>query len=235
MDDNLGQSEKEILEFRKKKLQKIKDLNINPYPSKSKRDHTAKEIHDQKEALIKSNKKITVAGRLMSVRGHGKLSFIDLMDQSGKIQAALKADVLGKKWELVDLIDAGDFIEITGPVFVTKAGETTVMAEDLIILTKSLNALPDQWYGIQDEEMRYRKRYLDFVLTPELRELFVKKAKFWETIRQFMISKDFLEVETPVLENTAGGADANPFVTHHDYLDIDVYLRISMGSSGKNG
>jgi len=229
MDDNLGLSEKEIMEFRKKKLQKLKELNLNPYPSKSKRDHTALSIHEEKDKLIESQVKVTVAGRLMSVRGHGKLSFIDIMDQTGKIQAALKADVMNKKFELVDLIDAGDFIEVTGPVFITKAGETTVMAEDLVVLSKSLMALPDQWYGIQDEEMRYRKRYLDFVLNPDLRELFVKKAKFWETIRMFMIDKGFLEVETPALENTAGGADANPFVTHHDYLDIDVFLRISMG------
>jgi lysyl-tRNA synthetase class 2 len=229
MDDNLGLSEKEIMEFRKKKLQKLKELNLNPYPSKSKRDHTALSIHEEKDKLIESQVKVTVAGRLMSVRGHGKLSFIDIMDQTGKIQAALKADVMNKKFELVDLIDAGDFIEVTGPVFITKAGETTVMAEDLVVLSKSLMALPDQWYGIQDEEMRYRKRYLDFVLNPDLGELFVKKAKFWETIRMFMIDKGFLEVETPALENTAGGADANPFVTHHDYLDIDVFLRISMG------
>jgi len=229
MDEHLGMSEKDIIEFRKKKLLKIKEKKLNPYPSKSHKDHTCEEILLEQKSLLINEKKVTVAGRIMAMRGHGKLVFADVMDQSGKIQIALKEDILDKNFDLVELIDAGDFVEVTGPLFVTKMGETTVKVEKLRVLTKSLRPLPDKWHGIQDEEMRYRKRYLDILLNPEFRELFVKKAKFWQTIRDFMLERGFLEVETPVLENTCGGADANPFVTHHDYLDIDVYLRISMG------
>ncbi|MFA5197143.1 MAG: lysine--tRNA ligase [Patescibacteria group bacterium] len=229
MDEHLGMSEKEIIEFRKKKLDKIRAKKLNPYPSKSNKDHTCSSVLAEQKPLVNDEKKITIAGRLMAMRGHGKLVFADLVDQTGKVQIALKEDILGKDFDLVELIDAGDFVEVTGPLFVTKMGETTVKVEKVKILTKSLRPLPDKWHGIQDEEMRYRKRYLDILLNPDLRELFIKKAKFWQTIRNFMIGKGFLEVETPVLENTCGGADANPFVTHHDYLDIDVYLRISMG------
>jgi len=229
MDEHLGLSEKEIIEFRKKKLDKIKAKKINPYPSKSERDHTCADVLDNQKTLIQKETNVIVAGRLMAMRGHGKLVFADLVDQTGKIQVALKEDILGKEFEIVELVDAGDFIEVSGPLFITKMGETTVKVEKLKILTKALRPLPDIWHGIQDEEKRYRNRYLDILLNPDLKDLFVKKAKFWQTIRDFMIEKGFLEVETPVLENTCGGADANPFVTHHDYLDIDVYLRISMG------
>ncbi len=223
MDENLGVSEKEIIEFRKKKLEKIKAKKLNPFPSKSDKDYTCLEALNDQKNLLKNEKKITLGGRIMALRGHGKLVFADIVDQTGKVQAAFKEDILGKDFELVELVD------VTGPLFITKMGETTVKVEKLKVLAKALRPLPDVWHGIQDEEMRYRKRYLDILLNPELRDLFVKKAKFWQTIRDFMIEQGFLEVETPVLENTCGGADANPFVTHHDYLDIDVYLRISMG------
>ena len=230
MDEHLGVSEKEIIDARKKKLAKIREMGLNPYPAKSGRNYIAKDVHTEVKKLVESEKKVTVAGRIMAMRGHGKLVFADVADESGKIQVAFKEDVLDKKdFELIELFDIGDFAEVTGPVFVTKMGETTVKATNARILTKALRPLPEKWHGIQDEELRYRKRYLDFVLSPELRELFVKKSKFWNAIRNFMVEKGFLEVETPVLENTAGGADANPFVSHHDNLDIDVYLRISMG------
>jgi lysyl-tRNA synthetase class 2 len=230
MDEALGVSEKEIIAARRNKLKKIKELGLNPFPSKSSRNYVAKDIHDDAKKLIKSEESIVAAGRLMALRGHGKLVFGDLVDESGKTQVAFKEDILSKAdFSLIELLDLGDFVEVEGPIFVTKMGETTLKAKKIKILTKSLRPLPEKWHGIQDEELRYRKRYLDFVLNPDLRELFVKKAKFWNTIRGFMLDKGFLEVETPVLENTAGGADANPFVAHHDTLDIDVYLRISMG------
>ncbi len=229
MSESLGASEKEIIEHRLEKLKKIKKAGINPYPSSSNRSYTCNEVLSEQKNLIKKETKVTVAGRLVSTRGHGKLIFADIADWSGKLQIAFKEDVLGKDFAFVDLLDSGDFIEVTGPIFVTKMGETTVRVEKITILTKSLRPMPDKWYGIQDEALRYRTRYLDLSLNSELRQLFVKKSKFWNAIRTFMIDKGFLEVETPVLENTAGGADANPFVTHHDYLDIDVYLRISMG------
>jgi lysyl-tRNA synthetase class 2 len=229
MDKHLGLSEKEIIEHRLKKLKKIKAKGINPYPAKTARNYTCGDVLSEQRALIKSGQKVIVAGRLIAMRGHGKLVFSDIIDQSGKIQIAFKADVLTRNFEMIEFFDVGDFVEISGPVFVTKVGETTIKAEKVKILSKSLRPLPDKWHGLQDEEMRYRKRYLDFIMNPQLRELFIKKARFWQSIRNFMLEKDFLEVETPALENTAGGADANPFITHHDYLDIDIYLRISMG------
>lgn len=229
MGENLGTSEKEIIEHRIEKLKKLKKLGINAFPSKSNRNYTCEEVLAEQKNLTKKEAKVTIAGRLMSMRGHGKLVFADIVDWSGKLQAAFKEDVLGKTFSMLDLIDTGDFLELSGTIFVTKMGETTLMVENIRILTKTIRPLPDKWYGIQDEELRYRKRYLDLILNTDLRELFIKKSKFWNAVREFMIKKGFLEVETPVLENTAGGADANPFVTHHDYLDIDVYLRISMG------
>ncbi|MCL5410395.1 MAG: lysine--tRNA ligase [Patescibacteria group bacterium] len=229
MNNNIGATEKELIEFRKKKLAEIEKLGLNPYPSKSNKDHTCKEILDKQKELIDSEKKITVAGRLMALRGHGKLVFADVSDESGKIQAVLKADSLGKDFDLVSLLDLGDFVEVRGTIFVTKAGEVSVLASNLTVLSKALRQLPEKRHGIQDEETRLRKRYLEFAINPEARELFIKKAKFWQATRDFLVKKGFLEVETPALENTAGGADANPFITHHDALDIDVFLRISMG------
>ncbi len=163
------------------------------------------------------------------MRGHGKLVFADVADESGKIQAVFKANILVDDFKLVDLLDVGDFIEVAGSVFVTNAGELTVEGHKLRVLAKALRPLPEKHAGLTDEETRLRKRYLEFATSPEARELFYKKAKFWQVIRDFMVKKGFLEVETPALETTAGGADANPFVTHHNALDIDVYLRISMG------
>lgn len=227
---NVGLSEKDIIGFRQKKLEELKKLGFNPYPSTSSRDHTATEVREQVDELIESKKEVTVAGRLMALRGHGKLIFADIVDQSGKIQTVFKLDTLGEKeMEIVSTFDVGDFVEATGIVFVTKAGETTIEAKRVKMLSKAIRPLPQAWIGIKDEEEKYRKRYLDLALNQDLKDLFVKKAKFWQATRNFLVKKGFLEVETPVLENTTGGADANPFVTHHDALDIDVYLRISMG------
>ncbi|MFA4996030.1 MAG: lysine--tRNA ligase [Patescibacteria group bacterium] len=229
MNEKIGATEKELIEFRKKKLAEIKELGSNPYPSKSSKDHSAKEILNEQKELISSEKKVTVAGRLMALRGHGRLVFADIADESGKMQAVLKADELTKDFNLVSMLDLGDFVEVSGTVFVTKAGETSVLASGLKILSKALRPLPEKRHGIQDEETKFRKRYLEFAISPESREMFIRKAKFWQATRDFLVERGFLEVETPVLENTAGGADANPFITHHDALDIDVYLRISMG------
>lgn len=228
-ENNLGATERELIEFRKKKLNKLKELNIDPFPSKSGRDFLAKQIHEQKDKLILDQTVVTAAGRIVSVRGHGKLCFIDIEDESGKIQSMLKFDNLPEKFSIIELLDLGDFIEVKGTVFITKAGETTLLANDFKVLTKALRAFPDRHFGLSDEEVRLRKRYIELALDPQTRDLFVKKAKFWQATRRFLMEKGFLEVETPALENTAGGADANPFVTHHDALDLDVYLRISMG------
>ena len=229
MSDNLGTTEKELVRVRTEKLEKIEKMGINPYPNSAKKDYSSQRILAISSELIASGQRIYYSGRIIASRGHGKLSFFDVADEQGKIQVILKEDLLAKDAGLIPLLDIGDFIEVAGKIFMTNSGEITIEVIELKVVAKALRPLPDKRHGITDEEVRYRKRYLDLLTNPELRDLFHKKAKFWQSIRNFLIEKGFLEVETPVLETTTGGADATPFVTHHDALDIDVYLRISMG------
>lgn len=216
---------------RVKKLRELKKLNINPYPAKAKRTHTIERVLADFEKLEKDGAEIAIVGRLRGLRGHGNLTFANLEDGSGRIQIAVsKKEVGTDNYKIfTKLIDMGDFIEVRGVCFKTHKGENSVMTKKWRILTKALRPLPDKHKGLQDEEERLRKRYLDILFNPEVRKMVEKKAVFWNSMREFLIKRGFLEVETPVLENTAGGADARPFVTHHNALDIDVYLRISMG------
>jgi len=230
MDNELGTTEREIIEQRLQKASLLRTEGVNPYPSRSNRNCLISEATSNKESLIGSQKAVIVAGRMMAKRGHGKLIFADLEDETGKIQLVFRQDILGEKnFALASVYDVGDFIEAFGPLFVTKAGELSIEVHETNILAKSIRPLPEQWFGLKDEESRLRKRYLDLILNKEVRELFYKRAKFWQSTRNFLVERGFIEVETPVLENTAGGADADPFVTHHNALDMDVYLRISMG------
>ena len=214
------------------KLEKLKKLGVNPYPSKFEKkddiiDLVTKYSKLKNEESTKD--KVNTAGKIMSIREMGKLSFLDIQDEKAKIQCFIREDELKNKYEVYKLLDIGDIIGVEGIVFRTKRGELSILVKDLDILTKSLKPLPDKWHGLKDVEEIFRKRYLDLLMNPEVKQLFYKKAKFWQTIRNFLLSKGFLEVETPVLENSAGGAAATPFKTHHNSLDIDVYLRISMG------
>ncbi len=209
-----------------KKLQELQKLKINPYPSKILLDGKLIKVSS---ACEKEGSNVLVAGRVMGMRGHGAILFGDLRDESGQIQILFSEDNLKEKYPILKLVDTGDFLAVSGKVIKTKAGEITVQVSDFQILTKSIRPLPSEWFGLKDEEERYRQRYVDLNLNNDLKELFRKKALFWQSMRNFLIEKGFLEVETPVLENTAGGADANPFITHHNALDIDLYLRISMG------
>ncbi len=226
--DNKKVSEREE---RVKKLGELKKLNINPYPAKAERTHTIGRVWADFKKLEKNGTEIIIAGRLRSLRGHGNLTFANLEDGSGKIQIAIsKKEVGAEDYKIfTKLIDMGDFVEIKGVCFKTHKGENSIMAKEWKILTKALRPLPDKYKGLQDEEEKFRKRYLDILFNPETRAMIEKKAIFWNSMREFLIKKGFLEVETPVLENTTGGADARPFATHHNALDIDVYLRISMG------
>ena len=221
----------DIRNVRLEKLQKIKAKGIDPYPAKSARTHSISEAISNFEDLEKSAQVITIAGRVMSLRGQGAIIFSDIFDGTGKFQALLKKDEMDENifdfWN--EVIDMGDFVEITGPVFATKRGEKTLKVSSWNILTKSLLPLPEKWHGLVDPEERFRKRYLDILSTPEIFDLLIKKAKFWESIRSFLKAKGFLEVETPTLELTTGGAEARPFKTHHNDYDIDVFLRISVG------
>lgn len=215
---------------RLKKLETILDLGINPYPAQVKRDYQLAEVLAKFSALEKKSASFFIVGRLRGLRAHGNITFANLEDYSGRLQIVLNKQELGENYKLFSkLIDLGDFIEIKGRCFLTQKGEESVMVEQWRLLSKALRPIPDAWYGLKDEEERFRRRYLDILLNPESRDLVLKRAKFWGATRKFMLDRGFIEVETPVLENTAGGADARPFVTHHNALDMDVYLRISMG------
>lgn len=216
---------------RLKKLTTLKEKGINPYPAKIKRDHEIDHVLKNYQELLKTGASFYVVGRLLSLRGHGNLTFANLEDGSASIQIALSKKILGDESykNFVKLIDRGDFIQVKAKCFLTHKGEESLMVEEWEILTKAINSIPNSWFGLKDEEGRYRKRYLDLLLNVELRELFLKKAKFWEVSRSFMKEKGFFEVETPTIEVTTGGAEANPFKTYHKDYDQDVYLRISIG------
>lgn len=221
----------EIRNSRIKKLQILKEKGINPYPSKVERDFDIKNLKENFTEHKNSGKNISVAGRVLAIRGQGAILFAVLFDGTEKIQAIIKKDVLGDEaFNLfVDTADMGDFISVTGKAEESKTGEPSVFAESWAIASKSLLPLPEKWAGLTDVEERYRKRYLDILQDEELRDLIIKKSKFWDVTRDFFKQRGFLEVETPVLEVTTGGAEARPFKTHHNDFDLDVFLRISVG------
>lgn len=213
----------QITRDRLKKLKNIIDAGLDPYPPTSKREQFIE------DALSSIGKKVYVAGRLRSLRPHGKISFADLEDQSGKIQLFFSQNELkGSEYDFLNNLDIGDFIEAGGEVFKTQSGQITVRVEEYRLLTKSLKPLPSEHFGLKDTEERLRKRYLDLILSPQVKNDFVVKSKFWNEVRNYLVNKDFLEVETPVLQPIPGGADARPFVTHHNAQDMKLYLRISL-------
>jgi len=226
--------EEQIVESRIKKVEELRKLGVNPYPNKFDFKNYASELQDKYKKLKKEGKikdKVSVAGRVMIKRDLGKISFATIQDSSGKIQiVSQQGETPSKKFEFFKkYIDAGDFIGVEGIIMRTKTGELSVLIKNIELLTKSILPLPEKFHGLVDEEEKLRKRYLDILMNPEIKELFIKKAKFWSTIRNFLLDKGFMEVETPVLETSAGGAAATPFKTHHNALDIEAYLRISMG------
>jgi lysyl-tRNA synthetase, class II len=222
----MGKRLEALREVRLEKLEKLKSLGSNPFPSNITLSGDLIKISDARK---KMDSEVLVAGRIMSIREHGAVQFFDLKDDTQSVQLLFQKKSLDDKFETLSLFDSGDFIAVSGKVIKTQAGEITIDVADFRLLTKSIRPIPSAWSGLKDEEERYRQRYIDMLLNDDLREVFRKKALFWQSMRDFLIQKGFLEVETPVLENTAGGADANPFVTHHNALDIDLYLRISMG------
>lgn len=224
---------KEYRDIRIEKLNKLIKLGVNPYPAESHRTNTTLEITDKFTDL--EDKDVVVAGRLVSIRSHSKLCFMDLKDASGKIQLYIKEENFStpdyKNSEVgfndLNLLDNGDFVEANGKVTKTKTGQISVEVKSIRLLTKSLRPLPDQWTGFKDKETRLRKRYIDTNINEDVYKRFIRRAKFWEAHREFFKEHGFLEMNIPVLESTPGGADANPFVTHMDALDQDFYLRIS--------
>lgn len=217
---------------RLKKRQNLERAGLNPYPATVSRTATNAQITKDWAKYTKKTS-ISAVGRIFSIRGQGKLIFIDLKDESGPIQIVFKSDT-AKNFELIkDNLDIGDFISASGKCFKTKRGEKSIEAKEVKIIAKSLRPIPSEYYGISDPETRQRQRYLELLTNPEVKEIFYKKAKFWNTWRTIMAENDFLEVETPVLEHVPGGADAEPFITHHNALDIEMYLRISLEISLK--
>ena len=212
--------------IRLKKLAEIKEAGINPYPAGFEKKHLVEEIKNSKDG-----KRLVTAGRIMTIREMGKLAFCHIEDVSGRAQIALKKDVLGdEKFKFfIKKFDMGDFVGVEGEVFTTHKGEKTLLVKSYELLAKAVLPMPEKFHGLKDEEEKLRKRYLDMIANPEVRQMFIKKSKYYQAMREFLRGKGFVEVETPALENTTGGADARPFVTHHNALDIDVYLRISAG------
>jgi lysyl-tRNA synthetase, class II len=216
----------EIRSARLSKLKLLQERGIDPYPATTLRDSSNKEASGNFE----EGKRLTLVGRILAVRGQGKIIFIDFDDGTGKFQALLKKSepLSDEKFELFqEAFDIGDFIEISGTLFLTKNGEKTILAEDIKMLSKSLLPLPEKWHGLSDIEERFRKRYLDLLSNPEVKERFIARSRIVSLIRQFYLDKGFIEVDLPNLQPLAGGATAAPFKTHHNALDMDFYLPIA--------
>lgn len=225
-----AQDQKEILRIRREKLAKMQENGKDPYAITSfDAKQKAQEIVERFETEYEG-KTVSVAGRIMSWRDMGKAAFMDLRDSSGRIQLYVKIDMLGEEAyrELTSSLDIGDIVGVTGEVFRTRRGEISVKADSVQILSKSLLPLPEKYHGLKDTDARYRQRYLDLIMNPEVKDVFVKRSKIITAIREYLDGKEFLEVETPVLHTQAGGASARPFITHHNTLDMDMYLRIAL-------
>ena len=229
----------QLIAVRRDKLKRIIEKNINPYPLRVNRTHKIINLLQNKDEYVKSNKIVTIAGRLRALRRQGKVGFGNIEDDSGRIQIFVKRDLVGEEnYDLFKLLDLGDFIELTGECFTTQRGEYSVKAHNVKILAKNLRPIPTvkekkvdgkivRYDEFADIELRYRKRYLDLLLNPDVKETFVKRAKIIKSIRDFLYENNFLEVETPILQPIYGGANARPFITHHNTLNIDLYLRIA--------
>ncbi|MCK4330405.1 lysine--tRNA ligase [candidate division WOR-3 bacterium] len=209
--------------IRIEKLLKIKEKGINPYPKRFDRTHTVREIQEE----FAEGMHVTTAGRLIALRDHGKSAFANIIDDSNKIQLYFKKDILNEKYSMLELLDLGDFIGIQGTTFITKTGELTIVVEDIILLSKSIAPLPEKWHGLQDKELRYRQRHIDFIVNPEAKRAIKIRSKIVSQIRRFLDDKGFLEIETPILQPLYGGAFAEPFKTYYRALDRDFFLRIS--------
>ncbi len=217
----------ELVKERRRKLEVIKKRGLDPYPAQARRTHKNAEAVAGFDRLSRSSTKLYLTGRIRALRDQGKLIFIDLQDESGGVQAVVSQQLKDFNfWK--EVLDIGDFIEVGGLLFRTKRGEKSIEVKHLKLLVKSLRAVPKDFYGIADTETLLRRRYLDLLFHPEVREIFVKKSRFWDTVRETMKKNGFLEVETPVLEAIPGGAEAEPFVTRHHALKTDFYLRISL-------
>lgn len=212
----------DLRQIRLDKLNKLKSLALDAYPQPN-----LKSKNTCQESIKLLGKNVVLAGRLMSLRGHGQILFGDLVDRTGKIQLFFQSDILKDKFDLTKLFDIGDIISASGEIFKTQAGEITLKVADFQILAKNIRPLPEKWHGLTDIEERYRQRYVDLIVNPDSREVFLTRSKILTTLRKFLDDNGFIEVETPVLQPVYGGASAKPFITRHHELEQDMYLRIS--------
>ncbi|RAV09663.1 lysine--tRNA ligase [Paenibacillus contaminans] len=224
----------ELLVIRRNKLDELRALGIDPFGQKFERSHTAQQVLDaydsqSKEELAELDVEVRLAGRIMQKRGMGKASFAHIQDLSGKIQLYVRKDTVDEKeYQAFDMLDIGDIVGVYGTVFKTQTGETSVKAKSITVLSKSLYPLPDKFHGLKDVEMRYRQRYVDLIMSQDVRESFILRSKIIQSMRRYLDGQGYLEVETPTLHAIAGGASARPFITHHNALDMQLYMRIAI-------
>lgn len=218
----------EQMQVRLDKMHKIEEHGWLPFGHKFEWSHHAADIAEQFEELSANETIVRLAGRVMAIRGHGKTCFMDLMDKSGRIQLYVRKDAIGEEnYALIKMMDIGDIVGVSGTVFRTHMGELSIKAVSLEMLSKSLRPLPEKWHGLKDIEMRYRQRYVDLIVNPEVRDTFVKRSQIIKSVREILDNRDFLEVETPIMHSIAGGAAARPFITYHNALDMQLYMRIA--------
>ncbi len=224
----------DLLKVRREKLDVLKENNIDPFGHRFDRTHSASEMLEEfdsfsKEELAEQSKAVSLAGRIMTKRGKGKAGFAHIQDLTGQIQLYVRKDTVGdEQYDLFDSMDIGDIIGVSGEAFKTKVGELSVKASDLHLLSKSLRPLPDKFHGLKDVEQRYRQRYLDLIMSPDSKETFIARSRIIQSMRRYLDDQGFLEVETPMMHSIPGGASARPFVTHHNALDMELYMRIAI-------
>ncbi len=225
---NSEQDINELLKIRREKLKNLQDCNNDPF-QKVKYDVTNYSLNIQENFEDLEGQEVSIAGRVMTKRVMGKASFCDIADKMGKIQSYVRKDEIGEEeYSEFKKIDIGDIVGIKGVVFKTQKGEISIKAHEVILLSKSLRILPEKFHGLKDQDLRYRQRYLDLIVNPEVKDTFIKRSAIIKSVRDFLDNRDFIEVETPVLQTIAGGAAAKPFITHHNALNLDMYMRISL-------